>query len=349
VKIEYEFYGAFMMRLANIIAVIVLCCSPLFGQSAVITKTGTTAAQFLKIGIGARSIGMGGAYTAVSDDISALYWNPAGLARMGGGEAAFNHVNWVADVQYDAAAASVVIDGLGTLAIGFSATNVGDMDVTTTAMPEGTGELFTAGGTAMNLGFARNLTDKFSIGFSFKYIHEYIWNETANSVALDIGTMYTAPVFNGLRIGASMSNFGPKMRMEGRDALQLITTGAGGENIVNAQYEMGQFDLPLMFRVGISTDAIHDDNSRLTLAVDAVHPNDNTEYVNSGVEYMWAHLVSVRAGYKSAFERGSEQGLTLGGGLEYAVSTSLSLVADYAYQDFGRLKAVHYFSVSVHY
>jgi opacity protein-like surface antigen len=338
-----------MSRSASIIAAIVVSCSQLFGQAAVITKTGTTAAQFLKIGIGARSIGMGGAFTAVANDISALYWNPAGLARMGGGEASFNHVNWIADVQYDAATAAVAVDGLGTLAVGFSATNVGDMDVTTTSMPEGTGEQFTAGGTSICLAFARSLTDKFSIGFTFKYIHEYIWNESANSVGLDIGTMYTAPVLNGITIGASMSNFGPKMRMEGRDALQLIASGAGNENIVNAQYEMGQFDLPLMFRVGISTDAIRDDNSRLTLAVDAVHPNDNTEYMNSGVEYTWGNLVSVRAGYKSAFERGGEQGLTVGGGLEYAMSSTLSILADYAYQDFGRLKAVHYFSVSVKY
>ncbi len=338
-----------MVRIINIIAVIVVSCSSLFGQGAVITKTGTTAAQFLKIGIGARSIGMGGAFTAVADDISSLYWNAAGLARMGGGQASFNHVNWIADVQYDAASAAVVLDGLGTLAVGFSATTVGDMDVTTTSMPEGTGERFTAGGTSLSIAFARSLTDKFSIGFTFKYIHEYIWNETANSVALDIGTLYTAPVLNGVRIGASMSNFGPKMKMEGRDALQLIASGAGNENIVNAQYEMGQFDLPLLFRVGVSTDAVRDDNSRLTLAVDAVHPNDNTEFLNSGIEYAWGGLVSVRAGYKSAFERGGEQGLTAGCGLEYAMGGTVSILADYAYQDFGRLKAVHYFSVSVKY
>jgi opacity protein-like surface antigen len=338
-----------MFRIANTLAVIIFFSSSLFGQAAVITKTGTTAAQFLKIGIGARSIGMGGAFTAVADDISALYWNPAGLARMSGGQASFNHVNWIADVQYDAASAAVMVEGLGMLAVGFSATNVGEMDVTTTSMPEGTGERFTAGGTAMSLAYARNLTDKFSIGFTVKYIHEYIWNETANSVGLDIGTVYTAPVLNGIRIGASMSNFGPKMRMEGRDALQLIKSGAGNENIVNAQYEMGQFDLPLLFRAGISTDAIRDDNSRLTLAFDAVHPNDNTESVNSGIEYTWGNLVSVRAGYKSAFERGTEQGWTFGGGLEYELTGTLSVLADYAYQDFGRLKAVHYFTLIIKY
>ena len=56
-----------------------------------------------------------------------------------------------------------------------------------------------------------------------------------------------------------------------------------------------------IIRVGIATDAVNDDNTRITLAVDAVHPNDNTEYVNSGVEYSWANIVSLRGGWKSVW------------------------------------------------
>ena len=82
----------------------------------------------------------------------------------------------------------------------------------------------------------------------------------------------------------------------------------------------------------------------MTVAVDAIHPNDNTEYVNSGLEYTWANIVSLRAGWKSAYERGSEQGLTFGGGIEYSLASQMDFVLDYAYMDFGRLKPVHYFS-----
>jgi len=67
-------------------------------------KTGTTAAQFLKIGVGSRAVGMGGAFTATADDITAIYWNPGGLAAAGGNEAVFNHVAWFADMKYDFAA-----------------------------------------------------------------------------------------------------------------------------------------------------------------------------------------------------------------------------------------------------
>lgn len=333
-----------MKRTAFITLLMVIFGYATHAQGTGITKTGTTAASFLKIGIGARAIGMGGAYTAVSDDISALYWNPAGLGFASYGEAVFNHIDWILDTRYDFAAATIVVDGLGTLGASFATMGVGDMYVTTTAMPEGTGERFTAGSTMFGVLFSKNLTDKFSIGFNVKYIREFVWNMSAQSIGVDLGTMYIAPLFNGLRIGASMANFGPKMRLEGRDNLVLVKTGAGGKNIINAAYELDSYDLPLIFRVGLATDLVREENNRLTLAVDAVHPNDNTEYINSGAEYNWGNIVSLRAGWKSAYEQGGEQGLTVGGGIQYTFSAPVEFLIDYAYQDFGRLKEVHYFS-----
>lgn len=333
------------MKTLRIILTALCCCAGLLtAQQAVLTKTGTTAASFLKIGVGARPIAMGGAYTAVSSDLSAIYWNPAGLGRIRGGEAAFNHIDWIADIKYDNAALAFILDEMGTLGISFTSMNVGEIEVTTTADPEGTGERYTAGGTLMNLTYARNLTDRFTIGFNVKYIREHLWNMNAQSFSLDFGTLYTAPVLNGLTIGASMSNFGPKMKLEGRDNKILVRTGAGNQNIIDGELSLDGYDLPLMFRVGIATDAVNDDNTRITLAVDAVHPNDNTEYVNSGIEYSWANIVSLRGGWKSAFERGSEQGLTFGGGIQYGLTPQMNVLVDYAYLDFGRLKPVHYLS-----
>jgi opacity protein-like surface antigen len=325
----------------------VLCSVLGFGQQAALTKTGTTAASFLKIGLGARPAAMGGAYTAVSSDLSAMYWNPAGLGRMKSGEAAFNHIDWIADIKYDNASAAILLDDVGTLGLSFTTLNIGEIEVTTTADPEGTGERYTAGSTLMNLSYAKNLTDKFTIGFNVKYIREHLWNMSAQSIAIDFGTLYTAPILNGLHIGASMVNFGPKMKLEGRDNKILVRTGAGDQNIVDGEIVLDGYDLPLLFRVGVATDAINDGNTRITLAVDAVHPNDNTEYLNSGIEFSWANIIALRAGWKSVFERGTEQGLTFGGGLNYAVSPQMNVLLDYAYLDFGRLKPVHYLSFGI--
>ena len=87
-------------------------------ETGAVHKAGSTAAQFLKIGAGARSIAMGGAYAAIADDILSIYWNPAGLARIGGnGEATFNHAEWLADTQYDFAAFSLNAGNFGSLGL----------------------------------------------------------------------------------------------------------------------------------------------------------------------------------------------------------------------------------------
>jgi opacity protein-like surface antigen len=312
-----------------------------------LNKTGTTAAQFLKIGIGPRAIGMGGAFTASANDINAMYWNPAGLSRMYSKEAYFNHVDWIMDVKLDYAGFALDVAEIGTLGAFISVMSMDDMPVRTLEQPEGTGELFSAGSIVIGLSYARNLTEEFSIGFNAKYVGENIWNESAETFALDIGTQYVIPFLNEFRLGASISNFGPKMKMEGRDVLITTTVGAGKGNLINTDLQLDEFDLPLLFRIGLAVDAIKTSENRLTLAVDAVHPNDNSEYINTGLEYTWNEIFFIRGGYKSLFEEDGEQGLTVGAGINYRFFDSFKIKFDYAYQDFGRLKNVQYVSLGV--
>lgn len=310
------------------------------------TKTGTTAAQFLKIGIGARSIGMGGAFTAYANDVTAQYWNPAGLARVPGGEATFGHISWIADIGVEYAAVSYELSGFGTIGVNITSLGMSGIPVTTTDKPEGTGEKYDAGDLSLGVSFSRNLTDVFSIGFAVKYIREYLWHMNTSGIAFDVGTLFTAPFLNGIRLGASISNFGPKMRLDGRDSYIIYRTGSAGNNVVNAEYQLNDFDLPLLFRVGLSSDLYKSDDWKVTACLDAIHPNDNTEYLNSGVEVGWNEIVFLRAGYKSILEKNSEQGLTAGAGFNYRMNSGLAVMLDYAYLDFGRLDAVHMISVS---
>ncbi len=314
---------------------------------AQLNKSGTTSAQFLKIGVGPRAIGMGGAYTALADDINAMYWNPAGLAKMYSREAYFNHVDWISDVNLDYAGFGMNINEFGTIGAFVSIMSMGDMKVRTLQQPEGTGEMFSAGAVVIGLSYARLLTEEFAIGFNAKYINEYIWNENAIGFAFDIGTIYTIPFLNQFRLAASISNFGPKMRLQGRDILVVTTVGAGQGNVINTDLQLEEFELPLIFRFGVAVDAIKEAEHRLTLAVDAVHPNDNSESINTGLEYTWNEIFFVRGGYKSLFEENGEQGLTLGIGVNYRLLESLKVKLDYAYEDFGRLKNVQYISLGL--
>ena len=313
------------------------------------TKTGTTATQVLKFNVGPRAIGMGGAFTAVSDDISALYWNPGGTANIVSSEAFFNHTALYADIRHDFAAFATNLSGLGTVGVFASVLSMDEMAVRTIENPEGTGEFFDYNTLILGINFSRFLTENFAIGFNAKYISENLWHMNATGLAVDIGTLYKIPVLNELRIAASISNFGTKMQLSGRDVTGIFPSGSGGSNFINSNIELDKFDLPLLFRFGISTDVVKDTESRLTIAVDAIHPNDHTEYLNTGLEYAWNEIVHLRAGYNSLFEKDSEKGLTLGFGLYYRVIDLVKVKLDYAYQDFGRLKDVHYFAVGINF
>jgi len=332
--------------------ILLIFCYTLFSFSVFaqtgsnMTKTGTTAAQFLKIGLGAKAISMGGAFTAYANDVTAQYWNPAGLARVNGGEATFGHISWIADIGIEYAAVSYELYGFGTIGAYVTSLGMDEIPVTTTEKPEGTGEKYSSGDLAIGLSYSRNLTDAFSIGFAVKYIHEYLWHMSSSSFAFDIGTLFTAPFLNGIRLGANISNFGPKMKLDGRDSYVIYRTGSAGKNVVNAEYQLNEFDLPLLFRVGLSSDLYKSDDWKITANLDAIHPNDNTEYLNSGLEIGWNDIFFLRAGYKSIFEKNSEQGLTAGAGINYRLTSGVSVILDYAYLDFGRLDAVHFISLS---
>jgi hypothetical protein len=310
-------------------------------------KTGTTSAQILKLNVGPRAIGMGGAYTAVSDDIIAMYWNPGGTASIRGNEAFFNHTSLYADIGFDYAAIASRLSGLGTIGLFVSVLSMDEMVVRTEQIPEGTGEMFSAGALVVGINFSRNLTDNFALGFNAKYINDHIWHMSATGFALDVGTMYKISSLNDLRIAASISNFGTKMQLKGRDVTRVVRSGSGDDNFINTNIELDKFDLPLLFRFGVASDVIKYGTSRLTTSVDAIHPNDHTEYLNTGLEYAWNEIIFLRAGYNSLFELDSEKGLTLGFGLHYRIRDLVVVKMDYAYQDFGRLDALHYFSVGL--
>jgi opacity protein-like surface antigen len=314
------------------------------------SKVGTTAAQFLKIGVGARAIGMGGAQVAATGDISSIYWNPGALSRLtGNSEIMFNHVNWLADISYDVAAGVLPLGELGTFGLSIVSLSVPEDIVRTVDHPEGDGRRWDASSLAVGVSYARNLTDRFSIGFNAKYIRESVWSESASGFAIDVGTLYISEI-KGLTLGASISNFGTTMQLAGRD-LYFNNDPNGnigsGPNNIPSENRAESFDLPLTFRIGVALDIVQTEDIRLTGAIDATHPNDNTEYVNSGVEAAWREIIFGRIGYKSLFLRDSEEGLTWGIGVHYGIVNVATIKLDYGFADYGRLKNVQYFTLGI--
>jgi hypothetical protein len=319
------------------------------GMTDEVTKVGTTAVGFLNIDVGAQAVAMGGAYAAVAQDATAMYWNPSGIARSEQFEALFQHTRWIADISINYLGVVIPIRGVGSFGVNMTSLGMDDMERTTISNPEGTGETFFAGSSALGVSYARNLTDRFSVGFNVKYITEKIYHSTATGVAFDVGTLFTTN-FSGLKIGMSISNYGPKIRMGGRDMLTQVDIDPlvhGNNKNLNANLKTDAFDLPLMFRVGVAIDVLKGmANSNLILAVDALHPNNDVESVNIGAEYVLNQMIFLRGGYNTLFAKDSETGLSFGGGLKYTIGGP-TLVLDYAYRDFGILNQVQMFTLGV--
>jgi len=315
-----------------------------------VSKVGTTAAPFLSIEVGARAIAMGGAFAAVANDATALFWNPAGLAGLtGAGEVTLNHTDWLADISFDYAGAVLSLGRTGNIGLSFTSLTMGEMEVRTVTYPEGTGEKFGASDFAIGASYARTLTDRFSIGFTTKYINQKLWHESASSFAIDIGTLFRTQ-FNGMTIGMSICNFGNKMQLTGSDTqvpVDVAPDKEGNNSKIVGNMKTDKWSLPLIFRFGVAMNVINNYNYRWTVALDAMHPNDNTEYLNVGTEYAIRNFVFLRAGYKNLFMKDSEEGLTAGAGLAYKLLGNVSLNLDYAYGDFGILENVQRFTFAI--
>ncbi len=330
------------------LALLMVMGSARMGVGRDVTKVGTTAATFLSISVGARALGMGGAFVSVANDASAMFWNVAGLAQLQRPQVIFNHSEWLANINFDYVGFVSPLGSAGVIGLSFTSLNMADMEQTTELNPEGTGVRFSVNSYAFALSGARKLTENFMIGFTGRYAREDIFNSHATGWAMDVGTLFITP-FNGIRLGMSISNFGTKMQIRGDDLLIQVDPDpsiSGNNQTINAFFQTDKFDMPLLFRVGLSMDLVNDEQNRFTIAIDGLHPNDNSESVNVGGEYVFNNLFFLRGGYRALFQTDSEEGFTVGAGLNYRVS-EIGLHLDYAYEDFGRLNNIQKFTVAL--
>lgn len=336
-----------MKRTMYVLAGILLCSS--MGFTGQVTKVGTTSAGFLGIDVGAQAVAMGGAYVAIAQDATAMYWNPAGIARMNKFSTLFHHTRWLADVSINYIGVVLPVPDFGSLGVNIASMTMDDMERTTRANPDGTGEFFSAGSYALGISYARNLTDRFSMGFNVKYIREDIYHSTAQGAAFDVGILFDTE-FRGLKLGMSIANYGTKMQMQGKDMLAQIDIDpllAGNNQNINAYLKTDEYDLPLMFRVGAAIDVLQDvENNNLLIAVDALHPNNDSESINIGAEYAFNRMFFLRGGYNTLFAVDSESGMTFGAGLAVEAANA-NLHFDYAYWDFGILNDVQIFTIGL--
>lgn len=333
---------------------IVTLLIPLWAQEEIpedVSKVATTACQFLKMEVGAKASALGGSSVAGVDDISSLYWNPAGLSKIETQSFYATYTKLYAGIQHGFVGFGTQIGPSDYLGVSANYLNSGKMEVTTPKYPEGTGEFFTVSDLALGLTYTRVLTDRLSIGVTGKFIQETIWREVARAVAFDIGSQFDTGL-KGIKLGMSISNFGTTIKFDGDDLVINVDTDPdyNGNANTEARLNPDKWPLPLAFRLGLACDIIGPESElinmqgqRLTITFDANDPMDNYLRFNLGVEYEIANTLALRGGYHINYDQAN---FTAGIGLNLNVN-SLPLNVDYAIVNYSSLGLVNQISIQL--
>ncbi|MEZ4648807.1 MAG: PorV/PorQ family protein [Candidatus Eisenbacteria bacterium] len=284
-------------------------------------KVGTIGVQFLKLGVGARAQAMGGAFVSVADDASAIYWNPAGIARINRSVVNVNHMSYLADINFSQLGAVFDVGFLpGKVAVNARALYMDAQPVRTVFRPEGTGQSFDSGDLAVGLTYGRSFTDKFSTGISMNYVQSSLAPGYSESgYCFDFGTLYDTG-YRSLRIGMAIQNIGSDLKF------------------IDDTVKM-----PTVFRVGMSMNLYESDAHLFTMAGEFSHPPDNKERASWGAEYGFKEFFFARGGYQFRYDLES---YSAGLGFKVATGFNSESRVDYSYTDMAEIgTGVHRISI----
>jgi hypothetical protein len=299
-------------------------------------KTGTTGFVFLKIPASARQIAMGETGIALPNAGSdAIFVNPALASLIFQQNAvSFSYGDWYLDTRHQTFSYTRNLNLLGTVGVHVLNYQFGEMSKTrilssyeADQIEEGDNNkyrdlgTFTAGAYSAGITYARQLTDKFSIGTNLKYVRETIDVYSADNVVADIGFIFFTG-YKSMRVGAFLQNFGLETAYvnESFKMPQIMTLGLSGEIL-------GSYDAP----------------SYLTFTLEAKHPNDESEKIHAGLEGLWKNMLTLRCGYKlgSEYEK-----FTLGMGIRF-VYQAKNFQLDMAYMDHEYLQSTMRYTLSM--
>lgn len=262
-------------------------------------KLAQAGMDFLNVATDPRAEGMGEAVTSLDGNSTSMFFNTAGMARLTSiATISVGQVDWIAGIKhfFASAAFSPFHGEYGVIGIDMRSVNYGDLQETIIANnQQGFQDIgtFSPSAYSVGIGYAKALSDKFSVGGNVNYVTQNlgqsITNITStggyvestskmNVVSFDFGMLYRTG-FKSLAFGMDIRNFSRELK-----------------------YVQETFDLPLIFNIGISMNVldmwnVNSKSQSLILAVDATHPRDYPEQLNVGAEYTFMQVVSLRAGY----------------------------------------------------
>lgn len=245
------------------------------------TKAGSAGFSFLKISPTARIAGMGNTFTAISNDINAIYINPAGITEAGNYAVNVSDTKWFVNSSYYTAAASMFIGGFHYLGVSF----VGLVPEKTAERspiasdPNGlTGKNISMYDYAIGLTYAAKISEQLSLGIKVNYVNETIMYLSATNLLIDIGSLYYTN-YETIRIAMGLRNFGSDAQFPNR----------------------ALFHMPIVYNIGVSGEVYGQDLDapiRVTLSGEATFEVDYEQRYQIGTEIWFVNMIAVRGGYQ---------------------------------------------------
>ena len=317
-------------------------------------RAGSVGGLFLKLGMSPRAAALGNTYMGISDDITGVFLNPVSISELEGTHFFISEMEYLVDMRCIAGAVSFDLPENigGRIALHYTGFLSGDMTMTTEEDIDGivTNEQFSWNDMAIGATYARGFTDRFAVGVGAKYVRTDVADFSSQTFAFDVGTMYKTG-WRHLRLGMSVTNFGPDMKFKG----EYDNTYISGIWTSTVSEEYGFYALPIALQVGIADDYYFaDDAIRVTGAFDYSHPNDLAERVHLGAEFAYDEMFFVRGGFfMDMDERSTEDAIDPGDDaldrfMEFRFGAGVrisNVMVDYAWQDIENLGSVHRFAV----
>ncbi len=322
-------------------------------------RIGTAGATELLIPVGARNIAMSNAFVAGLTGIEAAAWNPAGVSGMNGtGQTMFSHTVWLADIGVNYIAVASKLGGSSYFGITARTLDFGNIPVTTTDNPDGTGETFSPTYVTLGFLFSKQMTDRIFFGVDFKIIEESIMRESATGFVMDAGVQYKARS-GKLRLGASLKNLGLNMIFNGPDLEEFHQPEDSeyGTPSEPRRIQLQDFEMPTTLELGVSYGPLDFEAGELILATSFLNNNFSYDEYRFGGEVILMDIFALRGGLTISydpepfgedgiegtdddtadkqFEFHSEEflwGPTFGFGLKMKSFTNLDISVDYAYR-----------------
>jgi len=308
------------------------------------TNVGASGSAFTKLWVGARASGMAGAYSALANDVTALYWNPAGIATLPGINVGASYTSWFAGVTENFIAATIPISERYRAGFALTVVDYGSISEASIQQDANAGT-YNANDLSFAATIAGSLTDRFSFGATAKYLRSSILDMSAQGLAFDAGSLYLTDFYH-MTISMDLSNLGPDRNFSG-NSLDFIANNPGVNAVrdsLSGSLNTGNYPIPLIFRIGVASDLLQGkvENQKLNMDFDFSTHSDGPEQYNLGAEYIWNDMAAFRAGY--AFNQ-DELGLGVGAGFHYK-SENFSGIVDYSYNTTKNLGGIHRISIS---